>query len=250
MMMRSQSAQAAGGSAPAPITTDRPRRVGPGAVTSVKPTDGGGQNRHRCPPLHSRPSMTALRIAVLISGSGSNMSAIADHFEDRDDVEIGIVLSDRPDVAGLDRAEAAGLPTEVIDWRAFPNREAFTTAVCDAVEACGCTFMVLAGFMRILAPEAVERFPGRILNIHPSLLPSFPGAHAVEEALDHGVKVTGVTIHVVDELVDNGPILAQEAIDVLDGDDAETLHARIQAVEHRLYPRVVADFVLGRLEQR
>jgi phosphoribosylglycinamide formyltransferase-1 len=178
------------------------------------------------------------------------MSAIAEHVADRDDIEIGIVLSDRPDVAGLDRAEAAGLPTEVIEWRSFPDREAFTSAMCDAVEERGCSFVVLAGFMRILAPEAVERFPGRIVNIHPSLLPSFPGAHAVEDALSHGVKVTGVTIHVVDELVDNGPILAQEAVDVMSDDVAETLHARIQAVEHRLYPRVVADFVLGRLEQR
>ena len=194
--------------------------------------------------------MSAIRIAVLISGSGSNMSAIAEHVAERDDIEIGIVLSDRPDVAGLDRAAAAGLPTEVVDWTSFENRDRFTSAVCDAVEAHECTFMVLAGFMRILAPEAVQRFPGRILNIHPSLLPSFPGAHAVEEALDHGVKVTGVTIHVVDELVDNGPILAQAAVDVLDDDDADSLHARIQAVEHRLYPRVVADFVLGRLEQR
>lgn len=178
------------------------------------------------------------------------MSAIAEHLADRDDIEIGIVLSDRPDVTGLDRARAAGLPTEVVDWRSFSGRSAFTAAVCDAVEGQGCTFMVLAGFMRILAPEAVERFPGRILNIHPSLLPSFPGARAVEEALAHGVKVTGVTIHVVDELVDNGPILAQHPVEVLDGDDVDTLHARIQAVEHRLYPRVVADFVLGRLEQR
>lgn len=194
--------------------------------------------------------MSAVRIAVLISGSGSNMSAIADHLAGRDDIEIGIVLSDRPDVTGLVRADAAGLPTDVIDWNSFADRRAFTSAVCDAVEAHGCTFMVLAGFMRILASEAVERFPGRIVNIHPSLLPSFPGAHAVEEALAHGVKVTGVTIHVVDELVDNGPILAQAAVDVLDDDDDETLHARIQAVEHRLYPRVVADFVLGRLEQR
>ncbi len=176
------------------------------------------------------------------------MSAIADHVADLDDVEIGIVVSDRPGVTGLERAHAAGLPTEVVDWRSFTDRAAFTSAVCDVVETSGCGYMVLAGFMRILAPEAVERFPGRILNIHPSLLPSFPGAHAVDEALAHGVKVTGVTIHVVDELVDNGPIIAQAAVDVRPGDDRDTLHARIQAVEHRLYPRVVADFVLGRLE--
>lgn len=178
------------------------------------------------------------------------MSAIADHLSGRDDIEIGLVLSDRPDVAGLARAATAGLPTEVIDWNEFAGRDGFTSAVCDAVEASGCTFVVLAGFMRILAPEAVGRFRDRILNIHPSLLPSFPGAHAVEDALDHGVKVTGVTIHIVDELVDNGPILAQAPVEVSDDDDADTLHARIQAVEHRLYPRVVAEFVLGRLESR
>lgn len=178
------------------------------------------------------------------------MAAIADHLSERTDVEIGIVVSDRPGVAGLQRAEERGLPTTVVDWKSFPDRDAFTAAVCDAVDANRCTFMVLAGFMRILAPTAVERFPGRILNIHPSLLPSFPGAHAVEEALAHGVRVTGVTIHVVDELVDNGPIVAQEPVEVFPGDDAASLHARIQAVEHRLYPLVVADFVVGGSEQR
>ena len=194
--------------------------------------------------------MSAIRIAVLISGSGSNMAAIADHLSERSDVEIGIVVSDRHDVAGLLRAEERGLPTTVVDWKSFPDRETFTAAVCDVVDASRCTFMVLAGFMRILAPTAVERFPGRILNIHPSLLPSFPGAHAVEEALAHGVRVTGVTIHVVDELVDNGPIVAQESVDVFPDDDAASLHARIQTVEHRLYPQVVADFVIGGSEQR
>lgn len=178
------------------------------------------------------------------------MSAIAEYLGPRTDVEIGVVVSDRPGVAGLARAEAHGLPTTVVDWSSFSDRDSFTTAVCDVVEANRCTFMVLAGFMRILAPGAVERFGGRILNIHPSLLPSFPGAHAVEEALAHGVKVTGVTIHVVDELVDNGPIIAQEPVAVRPHDDAQTLHARIQTVEHRLYPRVIADFVLGGLEQR
>ena len=178
------------------------------------------------------------------------MAAIADHLSERTDVEIGIVGSDRPGVAGLQRAEERGLPTTVVDWKSFPDRDTFTAAVCDAVDANRCTFMVLAGFMRILAPTAVERFPGRILNIPPSLLPSFPGAHAVEEALAHGVRVTGVTIHVVDELVDNGPIVAQEPVEVFPGDDAASLHARIQAVEHRLYPLVVADFVVGGSEQR
>lgn len=194
--------------------------------------------------------MTPTRIAVLISGSGSNMAEIATYATDHSDFEIGIVISDRPDAPGLAKASAMGLRTHVVDWKEFDDRGEFTAAVCDVIEANRCEFVVLAGFMRILAPEAVERFPDRILNIHPSLLPSFPGAHAVEEALDHGVKVTGVTIHVVDELVDHGPILAQEAVSIDPGDDVESLHTRIQAIEHRLYPRVVAEYVTGAVEQR
>jgi phosphoribosylglycinamide formyltransferase-1 len=190
----------------------------------------------------------SVRIAVLISGSGSNMVAISEHLAGRSDIEIGVVISDRPEAGGLTRATDLGLVTETLDWRAFDDRASFTTAVCDLVDERGCTFMVLAGFMRILAPEAVERFPRRIINIHPSLLPAFPGAHAVEEALSHGVKLTGVTIHIVDELVDHGPILAQEAVRVESSDTTESLHARIQTVEHRLYPQVVADFVVGELE--
>ena len=190
----------------------------------------------------------SVRIAVLISGSGSNMVAISEHLAGRSDIEIGVVISDRPEAGGLTRATDLGLVTETLDWRDFVDRASFTTAVCDLVDERGCTFMVLAGFMRILAPEAVERFPRRIINIHPSLLPAFPGAHAVEEALSHGVKLTGVTIHIVDELVDHGPILAQEAVRVESSDTTESLHARIQTVEHRLYPQVVADFVVGELE--
>jgi phosphoribosylglycinamide formyltransferase-1 len=189
------------------------------------------------------------RIAVLISGSGSNMVAISEHLAGRTDIEVGVVISDRPEAGGLSLAADLGLTTAVVDWRDFSDRSSFTTAVCDLVDESDCTFMVLAGFMRILAPAAVERFPNRIINIHPSLLPAFPGAHAVEEALSNGVKLTGVTIHVVDELVDHGPILAQEAVRVEAGDTAESLHARIQTVEHRLYPQIVADFVVGRLEQ-
>ncbi len=127
------------------------------------------------------------------------------------------------------------------------DREAFTIAVCDTAEQHGAQALVLAGFMRVLAPVAMRRFPHRILNIHPSLLPSFPGSHAVEEALAHGVKVTGVTVHFVDEQVDHGPIIAQQAVAVLEGDTSDTLHSRIQVEEHRLYPEVVAAFARHRL---
>jgi phosphoribosylglycinamide formyltransferase-1 len=184
-------------------------------------------------------------IAVLVSGSGSNLQALIDRL-DPSLSRISLVLSDRESAFGLERARAAGIPTAVIPWKG--DRTRFTTEICDALERAGVQLIVLAGFMRILGPEAIERFPDRILNIHPSLLPAFPGAHALEDALEHGVKVTGVTIHFVDEKVDHGPIVVQEAVDVLDGDTAETLHTRIQAAEHRLYPVVVDAFCAGRLQ--
>ncbi len=156
-----------------------------------------------------------------------------------------LVASDRPGARALGRAEAAGVPTAVVPWTG--DREASTRSLCDVVEGAGAEGIVLAGFMRILAPDAVERFPNRILNIHPSLLPAFPGGRAVEDALAHGVTVTGVTVHFVDEQVDHGPIIAQRPVGVRAGDTVDTLHERIQAVEHELYPDVVADFAAGRL---
>jgi len=158
-----------------------------------------------------------------------------------------VVISDRPGVKALDRAAAAGIPTRVVPWSEFEDRDSFTRAICDAVTEAGAEAMVLAGFMRILAPVAIRRFPDRILNVHPALLPAFPGARAVGQALEYGVKLTGVTVHFVDEHIDHGPIIAQEAVPVLPGDDEATLHARIQRVEHDLYPRVVSAFANGRL---
>jgi phosphoribosylglycinamide formyltransferase-1 len=187
-----------------------------------------------------------MRIAVLVSGSGSNLQALIDRGEALG-AEIVLVLSDRPGVRGLARAEAAGIPTAVVAWSDHPNREAFTQEVCHVVEAAGAEGIVLAGFMRVLAAEAVARFPNRILNIHPSLLPAFPGGHAVEDALAYGAKVTGVTVHFVDEQVDHGPIVAQRPVAILSDDDRDSLHARIQEVEHVLYPEGVAAFAQGRL---
>ncbi len=189
-----------------------------------------------------------LPIAVLVSGSGSNLQAILDAAARPGyPAQVVVVISDRPGVQALGRAAAAGVAAEVVAWRAHGGRAAFTAAVCDVASGHGAAALVLAGFMRILAPEAMARFPDAILNIHPALLPAFPGAHAVRQALEHGVKVTGATVHFVDEQVDHGPIIAQEAVPVLAGDDEEALQARIQAVEHCLYPEVVAAFAAGRL---
>ena len=186
---------------------------------------------------------------MLISGSGSNLQAILDarSADPLFPAEPVVVISDRHGAGGLLRATAAGVPIEVITWADYPSREAFTSALCDALDRFGVELVVLAGFMRILSTEAVERFPDAILNIHPALLPAFPGAHGVEEALAFGVKQTGVTVHFVDEQVDHGPIIAQQAVPVLDTDTAETLHARLQAIEHQLYPECVAAAAAGRL---
>jgi phosphoribosylglycinamide formyltransferase 1 len=184
-------------------------------------------------------------IAVLISGAGSNLQALIDTPDLG--ARIAIVVSDRHGIRGLERAEAAGLETLVLPWERHTSRTEFSLAIADAVEQSGAKVMVLAGFMRLLSEEAVARFPNRILNIHPSLLPAFPGAHAVAQALANGVKVTGVTVHLVDEQVDHGPIVAQRAVPVLEGDDVESLHARIQVEEHDLYPKVVRAMAAGEI---
>ena len=188
-------------------------------------------------------------IAILASGSGSNLQALLDaEAAGSLGCRTSVVITDRPGIRALERANEAGVPTEVVDWESFRDREGFSSAICDVADRHGADGMVLAGFMRILSPVAVERFPNRIINVHPALLPAFPGAHAVRMALDHGVTITGVTVHFVDEQVDHGPIIAQEAVPVLPGDDEASLHARIQAVEHRLLPEVVAAFGRGELE--
>lgn len=181
-------------------------------------------------------------VAVLVSGSGTNLAALIDH---QGPYRITVVVSDRPEALALDRARAAGIPTEVVQWGG--DRSAFTAGMCDVAERAGVEAIVLAGFMRVLGPEAMDRFPDRILNIHPSLLPAFPGAGAVAQALAHGVALTGVTVHFVDEEVDHGPIVSQAAVPVLAGDTEATLHARIQAEEHRLYPEVLAALATGRI---
>lgn len=185
-------------------------------------------------------------VAVLVSGGGSNLQAIIDASTDPNfAARIAVVIADRERVKALDRAATAGVPTVVVPWRA--DRTAFTAAVCDEADRYGVRALVLAGFMRVLGPVAMERFPLSIVNVHPSLLPSFPGAHAVRDALGYGVALAGVTIHFVDEHVDHGPIIYQESLRVLPDDDEATLHSRIQTIEHRALPTVVDALARGDL---
>ncbi len=184
-------------------------------------------------------------IAVMASGKGSNLRAILDAARDGScPVEVRLVLSDRPDAGALSIARAAGVPLVLhLSPADYPDRASFDQACAEAIEAADCTWIVLAGYMRILSSPFVERFRDRIVNIHPALLPAFPGAHAVRDALAYGVKYTGVTVHLVDEVLDGGPILAQSPVPVRDDDDEASLHERIHAVEHRLYPETLARII-------
>lgn len=188
-------------------------------------------------------------LGVLISGRGSNLQAILDAISDgRLSARVGLVASNVAGAAGLTRAERAGVPTAVISHKDFSSREAFDEAILEKLRAHDVDAVCLAGFMRILSPVLVRAFPGRILNIHPSLLPSFVGLHAQRQAVEYGVKVSGVTVHLVDEELDHGPILLQKAVPVLDDDDEETLSERILAEEHRAYPEAIGLVLDGKVK--
>lgn len=182
---------------------------------------------------------------ILISGRGSNMRSIV---EARTGLEVLAVISNRPDAAGLEWARSHGIATQVVDHKAFPTREAFDAALAAAIEKLAPDLILLAGFMRVFTPEFIARFPRRILNIHPSLLPSFPGLHTHRRALDAGVKLHGCTVHVVTPALDSGPIVAQAAVPVLAGDTEATLAERVLAAEHQVYPRAVRWFLEDRVE--
>ena len=188
-------------------------------------------------------------IAVLVSGSGSNLQAIIDASE-RGEIpgRVGLVVSNKADAYGLTRAGMHGIPTAVVDHKAYESREAFDAKLVEVIRASGAVLVCLAGFMRVVTPVFLRAFPHRILNIHPALLPSFPGTHGVRDALEHGAKVSGVTVHFVDEGLDTGPIIVQEAVPVEEGDDEETLHNRIHLAEYRQYPKAIRLFAEGRLE--
>ena len=192
---------------------------------------------------------TPLRLAVLVSGSGPNLQALLDTVAADPDFggEVVVVGSDRPAARGLDRARAAGIPTVVRPLDAAPDRATWEAGLRSELEDHSPDVMVLAGFMRILTGAFLAGWPDRVVNTHPSLLPAFRGVHAVREALAYGVKLTGSTVHLVDEQVDHGPIIAQEAVAVLDDDTEDRLHERIKAVEHRLLPATVKLLCHGRL---
>jgi phosphoribosylglycinamide formyltransferase 1 len=194
----------------------------------------------------------AFRLAVLISGRGTNLQALLDtvHGEpiaSGGAIEIACVASSRPDAAGLRRAERAGVEAAVFAISDYPDRAARDRVLGDWLEARGVELIVLAGFMELLAPEFIRRFPNRIVNVHPSLLPAFPGVRAIERAVEHGVKVTGVTVHFVDEHLDNGPIVFQEALDLSYPARIDEIEQRVHALEHRLLPRAVRLIAGGRL---
>tara|TARA_A100001037_G_scaffold97854_1_gene89302 strand:+ start:51 stop:698 length:648 start_codon:yes stop_codon:yes gene_type:complete len=189
-----------------------------------------------------------LRVAVLLSGRGSNLQALIDACGAPDfPAEIIHVISNNPDAVGLLRAQDAGIGTSVLNHREYETREAFDTEVTRVLEDANAELVCLAGFMRILTEGFVSHWTDRLLNIHPSLLPSFKGLDAQQQALDAGVKLAGCSVHFVRPGVDEGPIIAQAAVPVLDDDDAKALSARILALEHRLYPRVVRLIAEGRV---
>jgi phosphoribosylglycinamide formyltransferase-1 len=187
------------------------------------------------------------RLAVLLSGRGSNFAAIHDAISSGDlDAAIAVVISNRADAAGLVRAREWGYPAVALPHREYASREEHEAAVIAAIEESGAEIVVLAGYMRLLSPSFVQRFRGRILNIHPSLLPSFPGVDAQRQALEHGVKVSGCTVHLVDEQLDGGPILVQRAVRVESDETVETLSARILEQEHRAYVEALRIVVSGK----
>ena len=188
----------------------------------------------------------SFHVAVLVSGEGSNLQAILDTVHGRDGIEVVAVASNRPEARGLERARGAGVETGVFPAGDYPDRPARDRALGDWLEERGVDLIVLAGFMEVLSPEFIRRFEHRIVNVHPSLLPAFAGIRPIEQALDYGVKVMGVTVHFVDEEVDSGPIILQEAFEVLPySRGIAAIEGRIHEVEHRLLPRAIRLIAAG-----
>lgn len=188
------------------------------------------------------------RIGVLISGSGSNLQSIIDRLHrGEENIEVAVVISDNPGAYGLKRAEEAGIPTMVLPLEDFSDRAGHDLAMADALENHRVDLVVLAGYMHVVTPEFLGRFPGRVINLHPALLPSFPGATPIEDAMEYGVRVTGVTVHFVDEGVDTGPVILQEAVDINYNDSVEKLRERIHEVEHKLLPQAIRLIAAGRV---
>ena len=190
-----------------------------------------------------------LKIGVLLSGSGTNLQAIIDRIANGSlNAQVALVVSSRPGVRGIERAEAAGLPVLVMEKAEYAaDAEAADAKIAAALTEAGCEYVIMAGYMRMVRTPLLEAFPNRIVNLHPALLPSFKGAHAIQDAFDYGVKVTGVTVHFADDKYDCGPIIAQRALPVEEGWTVDELEERIHAIEHELYPEVIGWLAAGRV---
>jgi len=189
-----------------------------------------------------------LPIGILVSGSGSNLQSIIDHIEQGSlDAEIKLVISNTPDAYALKRAQIHDLPSLIISHDDFETREEFDEEIVRVFKSKGVELVVMAGFMRIITSVLINAYPAKVMNIHPAILPSFPGMHAQRQAVDYGVKFSGCTVHFVDHGVDSGPIIIQAVVPVLDDDTEETLSARILKEEHRIYPQAIQFFASGRI---
>ncbi len=190
-----------------------------------------------------------IKVAVFASGSGTNLQAIIDAVEGGSlSVSLSLVVSDNKDAYALQRAEKASIKTEFINPKLFKTREEYDAELVKVLKKEKINLIVLAGFMRIISPALIKQFPNKILNIHPAILPAFKGAHGIKDAFDYGVKVTGVTVHFVDEKMDHGPIILQQTVEVQEGDTADSLEERIHKVEHQLYPKAIQLFAENRLK--
>jgi phosphoribosylglycinamide formyltransferase 1 len=190
-----------------------------------------------------------ISVGVLVSGSGSNLQSLIDHVEQGTlDAEISIVISNKPDAFALERCRKHGIPTVVVDHREFPSRELFDSRMIELLNNASVELVVMAGFMRILSSVFFKAFPMRIMNIHPALLPAFPGTHVQHKAINYGVKFSGCTVHFADDGVDTGPIIIQAVVPVYDEDNADSLAARILKEEHKIYPQAVQYYAEGRIE--
>ena len=189
-----------------------------------------------------------MRVAVLLSGSGSNLQAMIDkQAQGALDVEICLAASNNPAAFGLERAKKAGIPTWAASHKDYPNREAFDADLCKAISQANAELIVLAGYMRLLSKSFLEKYKNKVINIHPSILPSFPGTSGAASAQEYGVKLTGCTVHFVEEEVDSGPVIIQAATPVLPGEELDALLNRIHKLEHRIYPQALQWLAEGRI---
>ena len=194
-------------------------------------------------------SQNPLKIGVLISGSGSNLQAIIDRIAQGSlNAEIVLVISSRPDAYGLERAAKAGIPTIALNREVYKDAPAANQQIADALKNAGAEYVIMAGYMRKLTNEVLDAYPDKVVNLHPALLPSFKGAHAIEDAFNFGVKVTGITVHFANEDYDKGPIIAQRAVEVREDDTLDSLEERIHEAEHALYPEVISWLAAGRVQ--